>query len=135
MPARRPKPLTAAELKLVKEQWGDDRVVRKLLWEISRLRNVVHRWYTYHWTVRHYRNQAETHAKDLNEAYIHEQFLDLFEGEPVLREREKRTPYEPSKRRRWPHMSEDKESALVAKIEAGDDQAAREAKRHTREAR
>ena len=66
-----------------------DRVVRKLLWEISRLRNVVHRWYTYHRTVADYRHKAKTYAKDLNEAYIHDIFADVYEDEPVIMERMK----------------------------------------------
>ena len=127
MRARRPKPLATKELRLINEQWGEDRVVRKLLWEISRLRDVVHRWYAYHIELSHY-------AQDLNELSVHDKFVDLFE-EPVIMERMPRPPHEPSKPRRWPHMSAEQEARLVAKIEAGDAAALREAKQHTRDAR
>jgi hypothetical protein len=37
-PGRR-RPLTDADLLKIRDQWGDDRVVNTLLWEIARLRN------------------------------------------------------------------------------------------------
>ena len=35
------RPLTEADLLKIREQWGDDRVVHTLLWEIARLRKSV----------------------------------------------------------------------------------------------
>lgn len=72
----------------------------QLLWEISRLREVVHRWYTYN-------RQLSKYTHDLNELAVHDDFEDLFENEPVIVERMPRTLYEPHKTRRWPHMSEE----------------------------
>jgi len=37
----RRRPLTEADLLKIREQWGDDRVVNTLLWEIARLRRSV----------------------------------------------------------------------------------------------
>lgn len=126
---RRPPPLATQELKMIKEQWGEDRVVRKLLWEISRLRDTVYRWYEYHIQLSHY-------SRDLNKLSVHGDFEDLFE-EPLILERMPKPLSQPStsRSRRWPHMSEEAEDKLIAKIEAGDTLAVREAKRHTREAR
>ena len=39
--ATRRRPLTEADLLKIREQWGDDRVVNTLLWEIARLRKSV----------------------------------------------------------------------------------------------
>lgn len=39
-PGRR-RPLTEADLLKIRDQWGDDRVVNTLLWEIARLRKSV----------------------------------------------------------------------------------------------
>jgi hypothetical protein len=39
-PGRR-RPLTEADLLKIREQWGDERVVNTLLWEIARLRKSV----------------------------------------------------------------------------------------------
>ena len=41
MPASRRRPLTETDLLKIREQWGDDRVVHTLLWEIARLRKSV----------------------------------------------------------------------------------------------
>jgi len=35
------RPLTEADLLKIRDQWGDDRVVNTLLWEIARLRKSV----------------------------------------------------------------------------------------------
>ena len=40
LPKRR-RPLTESDLLKIREQWGDDRVVYSLLWEIARLRRSV----------------------------------------------------------------------------------------------
>ena len=41
MAISRRRPLTEADLLKIREQWGDDRVVHALLWEIARLRKSV----------------------------------------------------------------------------------------------
>ena len=41
MATSRRQPLTEADLLKIREQWGDDRVVNTLLWEIARLRKSV----------------------------------------------------------------------------------------------
>ena len=41
MPTPRRRPLNEADLLKIREQWGDDRVVDTLLWEIARLRKSV----------------------------------------------------------------------------------------------
>jgi len=41
MPPVRRRPLTESDLVKIREQWGDDRVVHSLLWEIARLRRSV----------------------------------------------------------------------------------------------
>ena len=41
MATSRRRPLTEADLRKIREQWGDDRVVHTLLWEIARLRRSV----------------------------------------------------------------------------------------------
>ena len=41
MATSRRQPLTEADLLKIREQWGDDRVVHTLLWEIARLRKSV----------------------------------------------------------------------------------------------
>ena len=41
MPSSRRRALTEADLLKIREQWGDDRVVHTLLWEIARLRKSV----------------------------------------------------------------------------------------------
>src|SRR3954469_24620907 len=41
MPSPRRRPLAEADLVKIREQWGDDRVVHSLLWEIARLRRSV----------------------------------------------------------------------------------------------
>ena len=45
MPSQRPKPLTASELREIRERYGKQPVVRTLLWEISRLRGVIKLFY------------------------------------------------------------------------------------------
>ena len=42
----RRRPLTEADLLKIREQWGDDRVVHTLLWEIARLRKSVRLLFT-----------------------------------------------------------------------------------------
>ena len=41
MATSRRQPLTEADLLKIRDQWGDDRVVNTLLWEIARLRKSV----------------------------------------------------------------------------------------------
>ena len=126
MHTRRPKPLTAAELQQIREGWGDDRLVRKLLWEISRLREVVHQSYTYI-------SRLTRYTDDINERAVHGEFDNLFTNEPVVTERNPRTPYEPSPGPRWRNMSEESEAKLIAKMDT--EQGMREAKRQSRDTR
>lgn len=41
----RRRPLTEDDLQRIREQWGDDKVVNSLLWEIARLRDSVRIFY------------------------------------------------------------------------------------------
>ena len=49
MPTSRRRPLTEADLLKIREQWGEDRVVNTLLWEIARLRKSVRLLFS--WTI------------------------------------------------------------------------------------
>ena len=111
MSANRPKPLTAAELQTIRAESGDDPLVNKLLWEISRLRDVVHRSYTYIGRLTRY-------MQDSNERSIHCEYDDLFEHEPVVEERIDRPPYTSPPGRRWPHLPIEKELKIIADMEA-----------------
>jgi hypothetical protein len=126
MRTRRPKPLTAAELQQIREGWGDDRLVRKLLWEISRLREVVHQSH-------HYVSYLTSYIDDTNANAVHCKFEHLFDNEPVVFERKPQAPYKLPPVRRWPHMSADQEAKLAAKMDS--EQGQREAKRLSRESR
>jgi hypothetical protein len=126
MPTRRPKPLTAAELQQIQEGWGNDRLVRKLLWEIARLREVVHHSYAYI-------SRLTRYTEDANERAVHGEFDNLFTDEPVVTERRPRTPYESPRGPRWRNMSEEHEATLAAKMDV--EIGTREAKRRSRESR
>jgi hypothetical protein len=105
---------------------GDDRLVRKLLWEISRLREVVHQSHLY-------TNLLTSYIDDINAQAVHGKFEHLFESEPVVLERQTKTHYELPSARRWTHMSAEQEAELAAKMDT--EQGMREAKRKSRESR
>jgi hypothetical protein len=124
MPPRRPKPLTAADLQQIRDGWGDDRLVRKLLWEISRLREVVHQSCLYV-------NHLTSYIDDTNANAVHCKFEHLFENEPVVFERQPKIPYELPPVRRWSHMSAEQEAKLAAKMDS--EQGVRDAHRKSRD--
>lgn len=123
-----PAPLSAEELREIKRRWGQDRVVRLLLWEISRLRQVV---------LVLYRQIARLSAyePDRIKPDLDPHVEEALEAEPVIREHSRVDPYsyKYGRKHRWPHMSEEKEDALNEKVER--EQSERELKRHSRESR
>jgi hypothetical protein len=126
MPSPYAKPLTAAELEQIRQRCGDDRLVRKLLWEIARLRHVVHQAHLY-------TNLLTSYIDDINAQVAHGKFEHLFENEPVVMERQPKIPYELPPVRRWSHMSDKDAVKLAAKMDA--EVGTREAKRRSRESR
>jgi hypothetical protein len=131
--ARRPEPLTAKELCEIKERWGKDRLVRVLLWEVSRLRRVVTLLYRQIAKLAAY--QPDCVTPDLDPEVVR-----AIESEPAIAEMAKANPFSHKygRPRRWPHMPSEKEAALNKKMEHdADAQAAsvRDLKRQSREAR
>ena len=125
---KRPAPLTAEELREIKRRWGQDRVVRLLLWEISRLRQVL--LLLYRQIVRLSAYEPDRIKPDLD-PHVEE----AIEAEPVIREHSRVDPYsyKYGRKHRWPHMSEEKEDALNETIER--EETERERKRKARDAR
>ena len=125
---KRPAPLTAEELREIKRRWGQDRVVRLLLWEISRLRQVL--LLLYRQIVRLSAYEPDRIKPDLD-PHVEE----AIEAEPVIREHSRVDPYsyKYGRKHRWPHMSEEKEDALNETIER--EETERERKMKARDAR
>jgi len=128
MPRRRPAPLTANELREIEARWGKQRLVRVLLWEISRLRELVR--LLYRELCRLTRYEHDSHMS------LDSPLEEALENEPVVLEEDHKhsgalEPGHP--RTRWPHMSEEAEQRLR---DSGSSQPSdRDLKRKSREAR
>jgi len=132
MGIKRPRPLTADELRNLRDRFGSDRLARLLLWEIARLRSVVMVLYLQLCRLSYHRPGEVDSGIDVEtEATL--------EAEPVILEnaRPAGENYKYGRQRRWPHMTAEAETALAAKIdaEANEKLTEREIKRQSREAR
>ena len=127
MPSKRPAPLTASQLREIQTRWGKDRLTRVLLWEISRLRELVRLLYRQLCRLTKYSENGDHMTLDsaLEEA---------LEDEPIVLEEDRKdaSGFNHSPQRRWPHMSEEAEARLHDELSGKD---ARELKRKARESR
>jgi hypothetical protein len=127
VPSKRPKALTTAQLREIHTRWGKDRLARVLLWEISRLREVVRLLYRQVCRLTKYSENGDHMTLDsaLEEA---------LENEPIVLEEDRKdaSGFNPSPQRRWPHMSEEAEARLHDQLNGKDD---RELKHKARESR
>ena len=132
MPTKCPKPLKGDELRSLRDCFGSDRLARLLLWEIARLRSVV--MVLYRQICR-----LSYHRPDEVGPGIDEETEAVLEDEPVILEnaRPASENYKYGRKRSWPHMTEQAETALAEKIdtEAKEKLTERELKRQSREAR
>ena len=102
--------------------------MRVLLWEISRLREVVRLLYRQVCRLTHYEHDTHTTLDSALE--------EALENEPVVLEEDRKHSggLEPSKpRTRWAHMSEEAEVRLLGRLDPEESQ--RELKRKSRESR
>jgi len=132
MPTKCPKPLKGDELRSLRDCFGSDRLARLLLWEIARLRSVV--MVLYRQICR-----LSYHRPDEVGPGIDEETEAVLEDEPVILEnaRPASENYKYGRKRSWPHMTEQAETALAEKIdtEAKEKLTERELKRQSPEAR
>jgi len=132
MRTKGPKPLTGDELRNLRDRFGSDRLARLLLWEIARLRSVVLILYRQICRLSYHRPDEVGPGMD-------EETEAALDAEPVILENAHAADdnYKYGRKRRWPHMSEEAESALGANMdaEANGKLTDRELKRQSREAR
>lgn len=132
MRTKRPTPLTGDELRNLRDRFGSDRLARLLLWEIARLRRVVLVLYRQICRLSYHRPDEVGPGMD-------EETEAALDAEPVILEISGPTSenYKYGRKCRWPHMTEEAESALGAKMdaEAEGKWTGRELKRQSREAR
>jgi len=132
MGIKRPRPLTGAELRNLRDRFGSDRLARLLLWEIARLRSVVMVFYRQICRLSY-------HRPDEVGPGIDEDTEAALDAEPVILENAQpgSENYKYGRKHRWPHMSAEAETALSAKMdaEAKGKLTDRELKRISREAR
>jgi hypothetical protein len=123
MAPKGPKPITGDELRNLRDRFGSDRLARLLLWEIARLRSVVLVLYRQICRLSYHRPDEVGPGMDE-------------ETEAALARRSSED-YKYGRKRRWPHMTEEAESTLGAKMdaEANGKLTERELKRKSREAR
>jgi hypothetical protein len=132
MASKRPKPLTGDELRSLRDRFGSDRLARLLLWEIARLRSVILVLYRQICRLSFHRTDEVGPSMDEEtEAVIDAESGILEYSRPTSED------YKYGRKRRWPHMTEEAEAALGAKMdaEANGKLTERELKRQSREAR
>ena len=126
------KSLTGDELCNLCDRFGPDRLSRLLLWESARLRRVVLVLYRQIFRLSY-------HSPDEVGPRMDEETEAALDAEPVILENAHAADdnYKYGRKRRWPHMSEEAESALGANMdaEANGKLTDRELKRQSREAR
>ena len=124
----RPRPLTGKQLRHIRDQWGRDRVVRVLLWEISRLRDVVRILCRRVVSLTRYSRDGPIVPSDPDVDQVFDTEPVIFEDIEANRARHTATP-----NRHWTHWTDEDQDTATAKKqgEASD----REAKRQAREAR
>lgn len=107
------KPMTRDQLHEIAAGRRGDEDVRALLLEIKRLREL---------TVAAFQrgSRALRYTEDANAAEAQERFAELFEDEPAIMEllAPLKAPL-PGPERRWPHLPEEREARLLARMRRG----------------
>ena len=103
-------PMTREQLQDIQARRRGDADVTALLLEIKRLRDVVAEAFQRG-------SRALGYTENPDEAQVRERFAELFYGEPVILESlPTRTRRLCAPQRRWPHMSEEREAKLLARM-------------------
>ena len=104
-------PLTQKQLREIAARRRGDQDVRVLLLEIKRLRDL---------TLEAFRrgSRAFRYTEDAHDAHVLASFAELFEEEPAILESMLQSQHAPpGPERRWPHMSEEREAKLLARMQ------------------